>query len=108
MTHVDWHPYPKEKPKDDGYYIVTINPFLNSYPVVSDFWKSMTVCDEDFSKTETVSFWERYGGQVLAWAELPEPYCPKEPYDNHPDAVTARKYMSGDTETVKALHIFDE
>lgn len=32
----------------------------------------------------------------------------KEPYDNHPDAVTDRKYMSGDTETVKALHIFDE
>ena len=28
--------------------------------------------------------------------------------DNHPDAVTARKYMSGDPETVKALHIFDE
>lgn len=73
-SKVKWHPYPKEKPKDDGYYIVTINPFLNSYPVVTDFWKSMTACDEDFSKTETVSFWERYGGQVLAWAELPEPY----------------------------------
>ena len=26
----------------------------------------------------------------------------------HPNAVTARKYMSGDPETVKALHIFDE
>lgn len=78
MTHVDWHPFPKEKPKDDGYYIVTINPFLNSYPVVSDFWKSMTVCDEDFSKTETVSFWGTYGNQVLAWAELPEPYRPEK------------------------------
>ena len=45
---------------------------------------------------------------VTAWAELPEPYNPEEPEDNHPDAITARKYAEGDPETVKALHIFDE
>lgn len=28
--------------------------------------------------------------------------------DMHPDAITARKYMEGDPETVKALHIFEE
>lgn len=41
-------------------------------------------------------------------AEPPEPYCPKEPEDMHPDAVTARKYIAGDPETIKALSIFDE
>lgn len=30
-----------------------------------------------------------------------------EELDNHPDAVTARKYMAGDPETIKRLHIFD-
>lgn len=46
--------------------------------------------------------------KVIAWAEMPEPYKPPEPFDMHPDAITARKYAEGDPETVKALHIFDE
>lgn len=31
-----------------------------------------------------------------------------DPLDMHPDAVTARKYMAGDPQTVRALEIFDE
>lgn len=60
---------------------MTVNPFLNSYPVVSDFWKSMTACNDDFSKTETVYFWEKYGDQVYAWAEEPEPFKEAEDED---------------------------
>ena len=75
-TQVKWHPFPQEKPKNDGYYLVTVNPFLNSYPVVSDFWGGVTVCNNDLSKMETISFWEEYEGQVLAWAEMPDRYIP--------------------------------
>lgn len=111
-TKTVWHPFDhRDKsthPKTETYYLVTLNPFLNSYPVVSDFWKSITACNEDLSKFETVSFWEKYGHQVLAWAEMPEPYRPTNPLDMHQDAITARKYALGDPETVKALHIFDK
>lgn len=36
--------------------------------------------------------------------------CEKEnaELDNHPDAVTARKYMAGDPGTIRALEIFED
>lgn len=81
MTHVDWKPFDfRDKsthPKTESVYLVTVNPFLNSYPVVSDFWKGITACSKDFAKFETVYFWQKYGNQVLAWAEMPEPYRPE-------------------------------
>lgn len=100
MTKIDWHPYPDEKPKKNNVYIVTF---------FSSFYKKTLVYDDgyDVEKDE----WETFnddGCRILAWAELPEPYRPPEYEDNHPDAITARKYMAGDPETVKALHIFDE
>lgn len=97
MTHVDWHPYPEEKPLEKDTwkrFLVTI--MLRDGPCV---------VEED---TWFVDDFEEWGFFVIAWAKLPEPYRPPEPEDNHPDAVTARKYMSGDPETVKALSIFDE
>lgn len=98
MTHVDWHPFDyRDKsthPKAQAYYLVTVQFSSGVRLVVSlpYYWRK-----QRFAK---------YDGCIIAWAELPEVYKP-EPVDNHPDAVTARKYMSGDTETVKALHIFD-
>lgn len=95
MTHVDWKQYPKEKPKKSGYYFL-------SFPIgtiggtvgLSFFDKGL----EEFEYNDCLA---------IAWAEIdyPEPF---EPDDNHPDAITARKYAEGDPETVKELHIFDE
>ncbi len=51
--------------------------------------------------------------EVIAWAYFPKPCRPPEkkpkpdPWDMHPDAITCRKYMEGDPETVKELEIFD-
>lgn len=41
-------------------------------------------------------------GRVLQYSHTLD----EEPLDMHPDAVTARKYMAGDPETVRALEIF--
>ncbi len=95
MTHVDWHPYPEDIPDSLESYLVTVED-ENGFSYV------------DKKVYSDVAEWlidKRY--KVIAWAELPEVYKP-EPEDNHPDAITARKYMSGDPDTVKALHIFDE
>lgn len=97
MTHVDWHPYPKEKPtEEDAYkdFLLTVDVGRGAF-VTKDQWLS-------------VGYWDTYlQDEVIAWAELPKPFEEKK-VDMHPDAITARKYMEGDPETVKALHIFDE
>lgn len=49
-----WHEYPKEKPTEDGPYLVT---WGNEYPIVGKFEEG-TFC---FDK-------------VIAWADLPKPY----------------------------------
>lgn len=66
MTKINWHPYPKEKPKKTGHYLV---------------------CDEYLKRHDDagirVSFWMQFedgiwgwsqGYRIIAWAELPEPY----------------------------------
>lgn len=93
MTKINWHQYPLELPDSGKNYLVTVE------------------AEDGFRYVYTAMFMYVTGwlvDKVIAWAELPDPYRPPEPEDNHPDAVTARKYMSGDPETVKALHIFDE
>lgn len=90
MTKINWHPYPETKPKKDGIYLVT------------------TLAGDVDTDAFQLGDFDFYMSEVIAWAELPEPYNPPKPIDNHPDAVTTRKYMAGDPETVKALHIFDE
>lgn len=100
MTHVEWHQYPKETPTKEMDEV----EFLLTFKASDGFL--YTSSGEWYEKNKE---WDTlYSDEVIAWAEMPEPYCPKEPEDNHPDAVTARKYMSGDPETVKALSIFDE
>ena len=96
MTKINWHPYPEEKPRRTGDYLVTFQKRRKLY-VTKDCYD---INEGDFE----IDFYVK----VVAWAELPEPYKPEELEDNHPDAITARKYAEGDPETVKALHIFDE
>lgn len=98
MTLVDWHPYPDEKPTEqDAYKDFLLTVDIGSGPFVTkDQWLP-------------IGYWDTYlYKEVIAWAEMPEPYRPTNPLDMHQDAVTARKYSEGDPETVKALHIFEE
>ncbi len=78
MTKVKWHPYLKEKPKDFGWFLVSAekeDPILDD-GVVSfvsrDFfepnygWYECRGSNEVDNDPETPD--------VIAWAELPEPY----------------------------------
>ena len=68
-----WHPYPEEKPKVPGCYLITMK-----YPSYED--------DKDSSDFEVViGYWycKRFyisakDKNVLAWADSPEPYRPED------------------------------
>lgn len=108
MSTVKWNPYPKEKPPMCGLYLVTRRND-ESGEVAVDFGiygVPSLVLIGDKPRTEP-DFSTYKGYTLLAWAHLPEPYRPPEPEDMHPDAITNRKYMEGDPETVKELEIFD-
>lgn len=64
-NEVKWHPYPKEKPKREGVYLVT----LKDEEVTSDWFNS--------------GYFRFYVDDVIAWAELPEPYRPKVKNEIH-------------------------
>ena len=59
-NRVKWHPYPKERPKKNGVYLIT-HRFGNKIGV------SMGYVTKDFNSDN-----------LIAWAEKPEPYNPKE------------------------------
>ena len=72
MTQVEWHPYPKEKPKYKKNYLVTIDCLDDEY-------------DEDDAYLATAIFYWvgdcfydpfHPSWAVVAWAEPPKPYKP--------------------------------
>lgn len=100
MSIIKWHPFPKEKPKKKGRYLVTAfdseDKTVKPYVIV-DRWRK-----------KWGHFWATPDWDVLAWAKMPKPYRKPDQEDMHPDAITARKYNEGDPETIKRLGIFDE
>lgn len=72
MTHVDWHPYPKEKPKITGTYIVTIESScygdtFEHLELAGWIGGNFHVRNANFHKN----------GVIVAWMLLPEPYRPE-------------------------------
>lgn len=66
MTQVDWHPYPEEKPKINVDYLVTYKGIGYGIRVGFDGW-------------QTNESWASFkDDEVIAWAELPEPYKSKD------------------------------
>lgn len=59
-TQTVWHKYPDEKPDEEGFYLTT--------------FRDGRVHRSGFSDGDWCSFEK----QVIAWAELPEPYKPEE------------------------------
>lgn len=56
---IDWFPYDAVKPREGGHYLITAR-----------YDGGLIVTTDDF-----YSFgWDDWGGDVIAWAELPEPY----------------------------------
>lgn len=65
-SKIEWHLYPKEKPKTDDQYIVSIKLWNNSFTATAN-WRNV--------KDKFVDVFDR---NVTAWVEMPEPYNPKE------------------------------
>ena len=66
MTHVDWHPYPDEQPTKLRLYLVTYkNKDYEPCIYVALYFNGW--------RTGSLSELE----DVIAWAELPEPYRPE-------------------------------
>lgn len=81
---IKWHPYPEvpvPKTKYAEAYLVTAITTITKKTVVRVAYSQGTF-DEYRSAYE-----------VIAWAELPEPYKKPEPLDMHPDAVYTREFM---------------
>ena len=59
---IEWHPYPQEKPTEEGYHLCTVTdcPYR-----VHTFW----YIDAEDGFGERLNGWE-----ITAWAELPKPY----------------------------------
>lgn len=65
MTHVDWKPYPKYKPKKDGEYLITILFRTGDRYAISSYW----LCNGGEGK------WVHdLGERTIAWADMPKPY----------------------------------
>lgn len=60
-TQIEWHPYPKEKPKKYDEYLVKVHKGWNLF-TYRTFWIP-----------ERNAFWE-FSINITAWAELPKPY----------------------------------
>lgn len=55
-TKTVWHPYPQEKPKKDGVFLITYR-----------FGNKIEVAEAYVAK-------DNNSDNLIAWAELPEPY----------------------------------
>ena len=56
---VKWHPYPQERPIEDNDYLITVKYSRRAKKVMK--WDSFN------------GYFNIYG-DVIAWAEMPEPY----------------------------------
>ena len=72
QEQIVWHPYPKEKPTEDGRYLVTIRMFCRDG--FDEEYERRFVQEDVF---DLGYFWK---AGVIAWAELPKPY--EEGVDN--------------------------
>lgn len=74
MSEINWHALPGELPQKSGLYMVTrkdrktgeVSVFFDAYATLSIFPKD----------PERLYFYSEKEWIILAWAELPEPYCP--------------------------------
>lgn len=87
MTHVEWHPYPKEKPETYRYCFVTIETRDRKSKKKNRF------VEIDFLAYFLSLYWARHKyWNIVAWAyipdsysstKLPEPYQPEAKNETH-------------------------
>ena len=73
MANIDWLPFPENKPKKEGNYLLTVEyPFLSEYkePIDREIRVGYWACGRFFAKLADVDC------RITAWAESPQPYTP--------------------------------
>lgn len=81
MTQVDWKPWPNEKPRMDGEYILTVKD-KGSIKSTSDYWGGG---DQDIKPC-----WQFYESKkIIAWAKMPKPYQTCQTTKNNSVVTTA-------------------
>ena len=68
---IEFHKYPEDKPKKKDFYLVAIKEYES--PIIRADIAIFYDNDKVFEFDDNTLF-----GKVIAWAELPEPYNPKE------------------------------
>ena len=75
-TKTTWHKYPDEKPPKSGRYLVTIvSEFMGKRVTTDDFYDYKELL-ENYNRGPRY-YWYYHNGEVIAWAERPEPYDPE-------------------------------
>ena len=78
---VEWHPYPFSKPPAQGWYLVSM---------ISSSSGRLTVRSRYYDFDTQCFYYDRAGdSRVKAWAELPEPFAGKTPFER--SAVPKRR-----------------
>lgn len=72
MIYPDWKPYPKNKPKQTGKYLVTVIPKWRTR-VVTEGWYSKETFNKDWTFPITLCA-GCSDEDVKAWTVLPQPY----------------------------------
>lgn len=91
MTKVEWHPM-RTVETEDGTIKWEGNTPAPDETVLITYSDGEVGIDTFFQDSEGDSY-ITFADDVIAWAELPEPYKKPEPLDMHPDAIAARRYM---------------
>ena len=65
MTKVDWHQFPKERPKKSGKFLVTLS---------RDTEKDEPIVTTRQYNTKSEKFLPKWCSDIIAWAKLPQPY----------------------------------
>lgn len=87
IRYFEWRPYPKEKPTENGRYLVTIMAFNNEYAIDILYWGKSWECEEvDKSLKRKKGYWytrdigwgDHAVDNVVAWRPVPRPYAPNE------------------------------
>ena len=97
VTKVSWHPYPQTLPTEDGDYLVTYKHFhanpehVFSWDPGPDYLETFTLevksleFERGWADSKGEFYFEDYTPassqiwmEIIAWAELPEPYKPED------------------------------
>ena len=75
MTNTKWNKYPNKKPKEDGYYLCTIDTGYRYEIGIIRYMNKGKENEGWYSYYAYYGEWQQEDDEtILAWMELPKPY----------------------------------